>query len=1550
MGSREDIQRAAESGAITKDEAARFLKNRQLGARRAPDREPLPTPEVGKAQEAAIQQIAAKKGAEVGADPRKEEYNARERVRKATGEKVIRDPTTGVVLTDPENLTAWQAFMLAWSPPGDLEAPDDEFTRRVREAKSVSGAALAAVPQRPTQTLTAKDAAIRATLRAVADPRVNKELGVIPRESPEQALLRIYGAATAFVEPIMEAPNPNHFLGWSPQDLPLPEVTKKLLPGDEPTLGEAIGLPPPELRGLPRGEGRGYFAKAWINTMHRIETNHSLVDDFKKASEIAYGPNSNMVYAGMALGLLGEVALSPETHLLKGTQALAKTAQAGQRAAKLAPQGQEAAVRLATHMKAAHADPVDVADTFGDSLRVALAKGLGKNPDEIIPPDPRYRATLETLLAERMGRLVPEGVLRPGQGIEDLVRRARKEVFQGAVKGPKPKPTRPPPATRLEALKRLLDEADPVDTARASLLRSMGWGEVTPPTRGIKLGRAGEELVDIAQEAMRAHMRAVVGDENLISLTGLTWGTPTEHARWLAKIREESAEFGIEAKDLAKTLKGGALHPTDDQVNAINRWARVHGLDMNPIQKGKPLPTAVFNDLRAQRVEKLAGQASATRFVLKDTKPLSSTVRDFIFGSSGSLLDTVGRVTGARVLTEASMFTTPGRNALSRPARIVVDSILSERRRNGTNLFRELADVRGKPATEEQFVREFLQKGHEAGSSRILRNDELALVARTTMPGGLREADEVLDIQNEILKLKIPLKSDEAAILASTHPPTIRDAIGKWTKRRMRRIQGLVEDVVRAYHPGIDLNEDTIAKQLRFHKPELWRAAYEEVYALGKIDGPNLEKVMSVVGGEVAEPGLLQRAASAAGTGNTVSTTGTRVSSEEAMLHFVLNMRDEAFATNAYTKLVSEGMALPKDSNIVSIATKMLTGKSHYYDNLGQLRAVENTVEAAQAMHFLQRNGLMAANGDVMGHRPLKTSRNAFALPAGLENALAAAAGQGKVSTSQIASAKSQLGKVLNEGVRRFKLVTTFGGLLNFANTNILDIPFIAWRTIGLGATAGAIRHPAMAVALTRRTSKVKQAADALAETVAPPLRGFADPLFDQRVFTTQDGRIFTQDDLLNMVRQQNVDQSHLWHETARSFLDTLRQLRPAQATWVSRNFGDTAGAVSKQAKNVAVEGLIEISQGMERSFRIGVFLDALHSGKAVEEAGDLARRSLFDYSDLTKFERSYMRAAFTFYTFEKKNLQSFAVAMLDNPAAIAAQIRIFSQHRKALFGVEDKELLTASQAELAALAFGSQEEAFRPDGQVHPHYRSILTLSNGLSTPQGLFLMHDIAALAAQAAKELAGGPLDIDPLTTRDEARESFLRIMERTNPYFHIPAAVYLQESTEGRDLEGSMSRRVPDYYMQTPFIASFIRTLWDVRPEPVGKYVDIDSARHMPDLEAAQLGIWAISPDSNVTTWHLFNETFGRPAKELAKWYGAFDLLTAGSYASFQPNPWEAHPGHARQTGVRQLLDPRYLDALGFHSKPVLRAQEAKGRAAREKEFDVKDFAARSPGGR
>jgi hypothetical protein len=94
------------------------------------------------------------------------------------------------------------------------------------------------------------------------------------------------------------------------------------------------------------------------------------------------------------------------------------------------------------------------------------------------------------------------------------------------------------------------------------------------------------------------------------------------------------------------------------------------------------------------------------------------------------------------------------------------------------------------------------------------------------------------------------------------------------------------------------------------------------------------------------------------------------------------------------------------------------------------------------------------------------------------------------------------------------------------------------------------------------------------------------------------------------------------------------KQLGFNQSTGVKRFAEVTAGT-----DNPILRAGFKVGQELEDNARVALFFDQLKKGKSYDEAGRHVQKYLFDYGDLSPFERGVAKRVMPFYTWSRKNI-----------------------------------------------------------------------------------------------------------------------------------------------------------------------------------------------------------------------------------------------------------------------------------------------------------------------
>jgi len=123
-------------------------------------------------------------------------------------------------------------------------------------------------------------------------------------------------------------------------------------------------------------------------------------------------------------------------------------------------------------------------------------------------------------------------------------------------------------------------------------------------------------------------------------------------------------------------------------------------------------------------------------------------------------------------------------------------------------------------------------------------------------------------------------------------------------------------------------------------------------------------------------------------------------------------------------------------------------------------------------------------------------------------------------------------------------------------------------------------------------------------------------------------------DEVLRLFREQGLDTTNFFSADGG---DIARQLREA--------LGAKRKGTLRRAKDVA--------SAIETNAKLALFVDQLNKGAAAEEAARVVKKYLFDYQDLTPFERK-LKLFVPFYTWSRKNIPLQFENMVTQPGKYA--------------------------------------------------------------------------------------------------------------------------------------------------------------------------------------------------------------------------------------------------------------------------------------------------------
>jgi hypothetical protein len=203
-----------------------------------------------------------------------------------------------------------------------------------------------------------------------------------------------------------------------------------------------------------------------------------------------------------------------------------------------------------------------------------------------------------------------------------------------------------------------------------------------------------------------------------------------------------------------------------------------------------------------------------------------------------------------------------------------------------------------------------------------------------------------------------------------------------------------------------------------------------------------------------------------------------------------------------------------------------------------------------------------------------------------------------------------------------------------FHFVNMLTATAIMYTTIGKGVSPGSY-------------------ADALKVVSSGSSKGLAG--FSEKVSSLVDfskeiavrdpaGRVYTYGQIYETLRTSGIRTEYSWLTSA---VDD-----GSLVAFLKKNNGRKQGFGQNMLDGIArvSDGLGEIVMAEDLVFRAGAMIDALKEGRSIEEAVALARRSLFDYNDMTAAEKAASAYFFIFYNFVRQNTTAFIRSMFHTP------------------------------------------------------------------------------------------------------------------------------------------------------------------------------------------------------------------------------------------------------------------------------------------------------------
>ncbi len=164
--------------------------------------------------------------------------------------------------------------------------------------------------------------------------------------------------------------------------------------------------------------------------------------------------------------------------------------------------------------------------------------------------------------------------------------------------------------------------------------------------------------------------------------------------------------------------------------------------------------------------------------------------------------------------------------------------------------------------------------------------------------------------------------------------------------------------------------------------------------------------------------------------------------------------------------------------------------------------------------------------------------------------------------------------------------------------------------------------------------------------------------ILGNRTFTAPNGKVYTNGMLTNLMIDGGVNASTVKAEIRTNMLRDMISYGGNLIGPVEMKRGFFKNLV----KYAGFDGLStwnQLASHMDLAYRKKAMVDALKEGLSEPQALEVARKALFDYNELTGWERASVAKYMWFYRFMRQNLVQTTLAFLDNPSRTLRLIKM---------------------------------------------------------------------------------------------------------------------------------------------------------------------------------------------------------------------------------------------------------------------------------------------------
>lgn len=173
----------------------------------------------------------------------------------------------------------------------------------------------------------------------------------------------------------------------------------------------------------------------------------------------------------------------------------------------------------------------------------------------------------------------------------------------------------------------------------------------------------------------------------------------------------------------------------------------------------------------------------------------------------------------------------------------------------------------------------------------------------------------------------------------------------------------------------------------------------------------------------------------------------------------------------------------------------------------------------------------------------------------------------------------------------------------------------------------------------------------------------------------TKDFQIFTADHIAELAQQHGLKSSFIQAESAESLMKKIYEAYPT----------DVVGKLQQPVKWWQTFK-IESATFIDNYIRLRIFIDELKNGRRPNDAARIAKRTAYDYSELSEAEKRVARNVIMFYSYFRKNADLFWDTAIKNPERIIAQLRLISGSQRSAAEGENEAIVFPEYAGTRAI------------------------------------------------------------------------------------------------------------------------------------------------------------------------------------------------------------------------------------------------------------------------